>query len=157
MPIGTRLSPTLGSPAIRYISGACIKIKMETCFSYYKVQIWVSSVAEKAFISIRDQYPPATICGGIVSMIALVPELIIQAITPDLVVEYCAAHPQIIKKTFSDWTRPAYDPVCASLFCGFRAMLMSSGRSCLLFKSAIQDSVELRLVKLTMLLLEVQD
>jgi hypothetical protein len=140
VPIGTRLSPTLGSPAIRYISGACIKIKTETCFGYYKVQIWVSSVAEKAFISIRDRYPPATIHGGIVSMIALVPEPILQAITPGLVADYCAAHPQIIKnlKAFSDRTRPAYDPVRVSLFCGFNAvsgpMLMSSCRSCPLFK-----------------------
>ena len=123
MPIGTKLSPTLGSPAIQYISGACIKIKTETCFGYYKVQIWVSSVAEKAFISIRDCYPPATIHAGIVSMTALVPEPILRAITPGLVADFNATHPQIVKKTFSDRTRSAYyDPVCFSLvFCGFRA------------------------------------
>jgi len=53
-------------------------------------------------------------------MIALVPEPILQAITPGLVADYCGAHPQIIKKTFLDRTRPAYDPVRVSLFCGFR-------------------------------------
>lgn len=152
MPIGTKLSPTLGTPAIRYISGACIKIKTDTSFGYYKVQIWVSSVAEKAFIAIRDRYPPATIHAGIVSMTALVPEPILHAITPDLVADFDAAHSQIVKKTFSDRTRSAYDPVCFPwYFVASGLILTSSGRSFPLFKSTIPTLVRLITLSLEVL------
>jgi hypothetical protein len=106
VPVGTKLSPTLGSPAIRYISGSCHKIKTATCFSFYKVQIWVSTVASKAFNSIQDRYPPTTIHGGIVSMTALVPEPILQALAPGLVEDFHTSHPQIIDQTVAN-----YDPV----------------------------------------------
>jgi hypothetical protein len=111
VPVGTKLSPTLGSPSIQYISGACLKIKTATCFGFYKVQIWVSSVASQAFNSIQDRYPPTTIHGGIISMTALVPEPILQAMVPGLVKDFHASHPQII-----DRTRLTYDPVCDPLF-----------------------------------------
>ena len=111
VPIGTKLSPTLLSPSLEYISGTRLKIQTATSFGFYKVKIWVSSVASKAFNSIQDRYPPATIHGGIVSMTALVPEPILQAMAPGIVKDYHASHPQII-----DPTRPTYDPVCDSLF-----------------------------------------
>jgi hypothetical protein len=77
----------------------------------------VSSVASKAFDSIQDRYPPATIHGGIISITALVPEPILQAIAPELVADFHAAlpaHPrkaQILKIFSPDQARPAYNPV----------------------------------------------
>jgi hypothetical protein len=70
----------------------------------------VSSVASKAFDSIQDRYPPATIHGGIISMTALVPEPILWAMAPGLIENFHASHPQII-----DRTRPTYDPVRDSI------------------------------------------
>jgi len=69
----------------------------------------VSSVTGKAFNSIQDRYPPATTHGGIISMTALVPEPILQAMAPGLVADFHATHPRITQGTFSDWTRVAYD------------------------------------------------
>jgi len=138
VPTGTKLSPTLGSPAIQCISGSCVKIKTETCFGFYKVKIWVPSVADKAFKSIQDRYPPATIHGGITSITAHVSEPILQAITPSLVADFHAAHPRIVKKNCSD--RPAYDPVCVfPYFVASGPRLMPSGRSCPLFTLAILE------------------
>ena len=76
----------------------------------------MSSVAGKAFDSIQDRYPPATIHGGIISITALVPEPILQAIAPGLVADFHTAHPRILKDFFSDQARPAYNPVRDSLF-----------------------------------------
>ena len=138
MPTGTKLSPTLGSPAIQCISGLCVKIKMETCFSFYKIKIWVSSVADKAFKSIQDCYPPATIHGGIISIAAHIPEPILQTMTPSLVADFRAAHPWIIKKNCPD--QPAYDPVCVFFyFVASGPRLMPSGRSCPPFTLAILE------------------
>lgn len=71
----------------------------------------MSSVASKAFDSIQDRYPPATIHGGIISITALVPGPILQAVAPGLVADFHIAHPWILKKFFSDQERPAYNPV----------------------------------------------
>jgi hypothetical protein len=76
----------------------------------------VSSVASKAFDSIQDRYPPATIHGGLISMIAFVPEPILQAMVPGLVAEFHTTHPRVLKNYFSDHARPAYNPVHDSLF-----------------------------------------
>jgi hypothetical protein len=65
----------------------------------------VSSVAGKAFDSIQDRYPSGTIHGGIISITALVPEPIIQAIAPGLVADFHTANPRILKKFFSDRSR----------------------------------------------------
>jgi hypothetical protein len=82
----------------------------------------VSSVAGKAFYSIQDRYPPATIHGGIILITALVPEPILQAMAPGLVADFRTGHPQILKKFFFDQTRPSYNPVRDSLF-----LYMASG------------------------------
>lgn len=76
----------------------------------------MSSVAGKAFDSIQDRYPPATIHGGIISITALVPEPILQAMAPGLVADYHTTHPRILKSYFSDQVAQlAYNPVRNSL------------------------------------------
>jgi hypothetical protein len=76
------------------------------------------------FDSIQDRYPPATIHGGIISITALVPEPILQAMAPGLVADFHTTHPRILKKIFPDQARPAYNPVRDSLL--LWSMLMSS-------------------------------
>ena len=110
---------------MRYISGTCVKIKTVTCFSFYKVQIWVSSVANEAFQSIQHRYPPTTIHGGITSMTVLVPEPILQVMAPGLIEDFHASHR--LKKTNMKAT---YEPV--------RDYYVASG---LMMMSLLSDSV----------------
>jgi hypothetical protein len=109
----------------------------------------VSSVASKAFDSIQDRYPPATIHGGIISITALVPEPILQATVPELVADFHTAHPQTLKIYFSDQARaarPAYNPVRDYLSHSFRANVTLIVRSCLLFKLAAAERCTVKII-----------
>lgn len=114
--MGTRLSPTLGTPAIEYVSGTSQKIRTPTAFGFYKVKVIVSSIASEAFESIQHQHAPSAIHAGVTSITVLVPGPVLQNRMPAITREFDSSHTHLIERDFLDRVEssPPYSLVCGN-------------------------------------------